>query len=469
MTQSRSTKRVAAVYLVLAGLQRLVGFLILPVISHAMSPAEYGAASILTNTTILLLALLAPVELLVFRATARDDHDGPALIRVVAIYCYVILPVVVGAASAAVALFLPELFGIDGGIWGIELLAVGFLPAATSFALPALRARHALRRFAFLAVASVLMIAISKLVFIVVLHLGVLGWAISDLVSAVLSALLAIAVVRPPRVGVNSTHIRAAANFCAPLIPHRTSFWALTSLSRPALAAVSSLTQVGILSIGLSLASVSYTILAEINQAVQPQYARETLPPPTDETRGAVRWQLVLAFVVPAVAGAGLALAGPWVLAKPYWPALALTGILICGQVFVGLYVILMNYLVLTAGHSRLGAIASVPGAIVILVGILVLGGPLGARGAAFITTLGFFVMAVVALALTRGLKLGIHWNSWIACAPEIAVAAGSLMCAVAALSLQVRTASAISFAAASLVTAAASLAITFRRTNAGR
>lgn len=464
MTQSGSTKRVAAVYLLLAGLQRGVSFLILPFITHALSPAEYGAASILTYSTLLLLAVFAPVELLVFRAAARGDEDGPSLIRATGIYCFAILPIIVGTAAVGAALFVPELFGLDGRIWAIELLAVGFLPAATSFALPYFRARHDLRRFATLALASVSTTAVSKILFVVVWKHGVLGWAVSDLVSAVISAIFAIALVRLPRVSVNASHVRAAFQFCAPLIPHRASFWALTSLSRPALAAVSTLAQVGLLSFGLSLASVAYTILTEINQAVQPHFARETLPAPTSETRGAVKWQFVLAFTVPAVIGASMAATGPWIFPEPYWPSFALTGILLCGQAFLGFYAILMNYLVLTAGHSRVGAIASVPGAVVILIGILTLGGPLGARGVAFATSGGFLIMAVVALILTNTLKLEIHWRAWNSHRLEITLGLASIMCSVTALLLPVRSPTALGFAVICYCLAAAALAITFNR-----
>ena len=464
MTQSGSTKRVAAVYLLLAGLQRGVSFLILPFITHALSPAEYGAASILTYSTLLLLAVFAPVEMLVFRAAARGDEDGPSLIRATGIYCFAILPLFVAPAAIAVALLVPELFGLDGRIWAIELLAVGFLPAATSFALPYFRARHDLRRFAILALASVTTTAVSKVLFVVVWKHGVLGWAVSDLVSAVVSAIFAIALVRLPRVSVNSGHIRAAFQFCAPLIPHRASFWALTSLSRPTLAAVSTLAQVGLLSFGLSLASVAYTILTEINQAVQPHFARETLPAPTAETRGAVKWQLVLAFTVPAVIGAVLALTGSFVFAKDYWPSFAITGILLGGQAFIGLYVVLMNYLVLTAGHSTLGTIASVPGAVVILVGILALGGPLGARGAALATLGGFVVMAAVALLLTKRLKLEIRWSEWSTHVPAVAVSVASLAFGVASLSMPIASRSAIASAALCLILSAIALSITFRK-----
>jgi O-antigen/teichoic acid export membrane protein len=465
VARSGTTRRAAAAYLLLAGLQRGVSLLILPFISHAMSPAQYGAASILTASALLLTTIVAaPLEQLVFRAAARGGDDAPALIRVTGAYCYVVLPLLVSVAAAGVALLMPELFGVNGTAWGIELLAVGFLPAATYFALPFVRAHQDIRRFVGLALTSVLVTAISKFVLIVVWELGVLGWAISDLLSAVLTAVLAMTLVRLPHAHVTKSHIRDVVNFAVPLIPHRASFWALSSLSRPVMATVASLAQVGLLSFGLNLAAVANIILAEIHQAVLPRYSRETFPAPTDETRAPVRWQLILALTAPAFIGAGLAVAGRWIFAEPYWPSFALTGILLCGQVAYGLYLIPIDYLVQTAGIPKYSALASVSGAAIILVGILVVGRRFGAVGVAYATTIGFIVMATVAFILTRALKLSIRWSSWKTCWPEMSVGTASLACSVAALSFPVGSACSYGLAAICTILVLAALTITSRR-----
>lgn len=465
MAQLGPTGRAATAYLLLAGLQRGVSLLILPFISHAMSPTEYGAASILTASALLLVTIVAaPLEQLVFRAAARGGDDAPALIRVCGVYCYAVLPILVAVVAGVVAVLVPQLFGISGSIWGLELLAVGFLPAATYFALPLVRARQALRRFVWLALTSVVATAVSKFVLIVIWNLGVLGWAVSDLISAVASAAMAIAIVRLPQARIERRHVREALNFAIPLIPHRASFWALSSMSRPAMATVSTLAQVGLLSFGMNLAAVANMILAEINQAVLPRYSRETFPAPSFETRAAVRWQLVLAAAVPALVGAGLAAAGGWIFDEAYWPSFALTGILLVGQMAYGLYLIPMNYLVQAAGLPKFSALASVSGAVLILVGIFALGRQLGALGVAYATAVGFLVMAVVALLLTRALKLRIRWSLWRFCWPEMSLSVAGLTCSVAALSSPTGSASGYVLATLSLVLVFGALLITVRR-----
>lgn len=464
VTRLGRTGRAAATYLVLAGLQRGVSLLILPFISHAMSPDEFGAASMLTATSwLLIMVVAAPLMQLVIRATARGEEDGPALVRVAGAYCYVLLPVAVALVATAVAVLVPEFLGVAGYVWGIELLAIGLLPAASIFALSVSQAREDLVRFIWVSATSVLATAASKLVLVVVLQMGVLGWAISDLLSASLSAVLAISLVRLPHARITRHHVRSALRFALPLIPHGAALWALTSLSRPAMAAVSTFDQVGLLAFGLSLASVANLVLAEINRAVLARYSRETLPAPTGETITLVRWQLTAAFVIPAVVGAGVAVAGHWIFAEAYWPSFALTGTLLIGQAAYGLYLIPMNYLTQTAGVPKYSALASGAGAAVILVSILILGHKYGAVGVAYGTAAGYLTMAAVALSLARTLKISVAWSTWLTHWPAVVLGAVALACSVAALASPVASVLGWTLSGASVVLVLGAIILTAR------
>ncbi len=450
--------------MLLATLQRGISFLILPFLSHAMSPVEFGAASTLTATALLVTAVVgAPLIQLVIRAAARGDEDGPALLRIAGIYCYFVLPIAVAVAGALVALFVPEVLGVNGTIWGIELLAIGFQPAASIYALWVAQAREDLARFAWLSSTTVLATAASKIVLVVILELGVLGWVLSDLISAVLSAIVAVLLVRLPHARITSDHARAVLRFALPLIPHSASIWALNSLSRPAMAAVSSLEQVGLLAFGLNLASVAGLVLGEINRAVLPRYSRENFRAPSHETLAPVRWQLVSAFVIPAIIGSTVAVAGPLIIADAYWPSFPLTGTLLISQAAYGLYLIPMNYLTQTAGLPKYSPLASGGGAVLILVAILLLGHKYGAAGVAYITVVGYVIMAVLALMLVRGLRLDIAWNSWLTDWPAILFGALALICGIVALSEPVGSSAVWIFVGTSLVSALGAIILTAR------
>jgi O-antigen/teichoic acid export membrane protein len=450
--------------MLLASLQRGISFLILPFVSHAMPPIEFGAASTLTATSLLVTAVVgAPLIQLIIRAAARGDEDGPALLRIAGIYCYFLLPVTVALAAAAVALFVPQALGVTGVIWGIELLAIGFQPAASVYALWVAQAREDLAKFAWLSSTSVLVTAGSKLVLVVLLELGVFGWALSDLISAILSAILAVLLVRLPHARVTREHARCVLRFALPLVPHSASIWALNSLSRPAMAAVSSLEQVGLLAFGLNLASVAGLVMFETNRAVLPRYSRENFPAPTHETLAPVRWQLVTALVVPAVIGSAVATIGPRIFADAYWPSFALTGTLLIGQAAYGVYLIPMNYLTQTAGLPKYSALASGTGAALILFSILLLGHKYGATGVAYVTVAGYLIMAVFAMILVRILRLDIAWNSWLRDWPAVLLGVVALICGVVALSSPVGSSLLWTFVVMSLASALGAVILTAR------
>lgn len=468
MARLGTTGRAAATYLTLAGLQRGVSLLILPFITHVMSPEEYGAASMLTAASLMLTAIVAaPLTQLIIRAAARGEANGPALLRVAGTYCYFALPISVALIALAVASFVPELLGVAGYIWGIELLAIGLQPALSTFALWVAQAREDLPRFVWLSLTSILVGAASKLVLVVFLQMGVLGWVTTDLFSAAFSAVLAMSLVRLPRARVISNDVRYTLKFTLPLIPHSASLWALTCLSRPAMAAVSTLDQVGLLSFGLNLAMVGGLILAETNRAVLPRYSRESSPAPTRETFGPVRWQLIAAFVVPAIVGCGVAITGRWLFAAAYWPSFALTGVLLIGQTAYGLYLIPMNYLTQTAGLPKYSAMASGAGAALILGSILILGHRYGAFGVSYAIAAGYLTMAAVAMILTHVLKLDIAWTSWIANWPEAVLGAAALAFSVAALASPMDSPLGWTFTGACLVLVLGAITLTARRSTA--
>lgn len=465
MVKLGRTAGAAATYIVLATLQRGLSLLVLPFVTRAISPAEYGAASTLAAASVFLTAIIAtPLIQLIVRAAARGEENGPAVLRAAGLYCYVLLPVVVSVVAVLVIAWAPDILGVQGKLWGLELLAVAFQPAASVFGLWVSQAREDLRRFVLISSVSVIATVVSKLLFVVVFQMGVLGWVLSDLFSAVVSAVLAFAVVRIPQVRLETHHIRYLLRFTLPLVPHSASLWALMYVSRPAMAAVSSLEQVGILSLGLNLAQLAGMVLVETNRAVLPRFSRETFPAPTHETRDPVRWQLMASLGVPAVVGFGTVIAGPWIFPSDYWPAFAITGILLIGQAAFGLYFIPMNYLTQTAGHSRYSALASGAGAAVILVLILLLGRRFGAAGVAYATSAGYLTMAAVALLLTRVDKLAIAWRAWRRNLPEIWLALGALACSAIALADGVRSTLGWLLSAVGILVTVGALVVTTRR-----
>lgn len=444
--------RAAVIYVTFAGIQRSVAFILLPFISHALTPGEYGAAATLVATSLLLTTLLAaPLEQLVFRFAARGEVEQHGELTAIFRYVFMVLPAVGLVTAGVVWTFQWDILGIDHRAWAVEFIAASVTPAATYFALPVVRAQHLLRRFIAISGTTIVAAAVSKIAFIVVGDMGLMGWALSDLITNMLALVVALAVVERPRHAITSRDVRSALRFAIPLIPHRASFWALTFIARPAMAATMTLTALGVFSFAQNLTSVAAIVLAEINRAVLPNYSREKFPAPGPHTQRIASVQVALALVVPAGVGASIALLGPYVFDSAYDASIGVCAVLILGHVAYGLYAIPMNYVVQTAGKPGLSWIASVVGAAVVLSSILLLGRNYGVYAVAWGNVAGYVVMAVLAFVLVRYLRLDVDWRAIFTHPTGLAIGVVALALAFAALTAEPQSLMAVGLAAGSI------------------
>jgi O-antigen/teichoic acid export membrane protein len=149
----------------------------------------------------------------------------------------------------------------------------------------------------------------------------------------------------------------------------------------------------------------------EFNRSVLLEYTQERLPAPTEATLGIARTQIIAAFAIPAGVGIGTAIFGALIFPVSYRAALPVAATLLIGQVFYGLFVVPMNYIVQTAGKFKLSSLPPVLGAAISAIGIL-LGGATGSlQVAASGTSAGFFAMAAFTVALVRFENIQLHWK----------------------------------------------------------
>jgi O-antigen/teichoic acid export membrane protein len=399
-------------YLVLAFFQRGLGLLLLPFLTRVLDPEEYGAVSIIVaGGTLTGVVLGSALESAVFRWEARRTEISESVLRVSGIYLFGIVPAVASLIALVFWLLDTPLVHVSSRIWAIEVLASGLLPAITFFALPRIRATNQLGKYVWLAGSSIFTLAAGKIVFVIILGYGLEGWVLSDLVSAALLFPVAYFMVGIPRKGVGTAAVKPLLAYSLPLVPHRLAFWALTSLSRPAMTIALSLAQIGLFSLAFNLAGVAAMVLAEINRAFLTEYSREHFPAPSVETRRVARAQLFAAIAAPAALASVIAISAPVIVDERFMGALPLVGIFMLAQAAYGVYVVPMNYIVQTAGVTGFSWIASVLGAAFIFVSILLYGAELGVIGIAIATMLGYALMALFSIMLARWLRLDIRWR----------------------------------------------------------
>lgn len=401
------------VYLFFGFLQRGLSFLLLPFVTRVMSPAEYGAVSVVVAGGALFgIVLGSSLESAVFRAVARVSRSSPATLRITALYLYALLPAAAGGLALILYMLNSSLLSVDTRIWAIEVLACGFTPAVSFYVLPALRAANDLRRFVAVSSVSVAALFIGKVVFVIFLGQGLFGWVVSDLLAAVFGFLIGFLLVRPVPARVSGRKLRRLVFFALPLVPHRVAFWALSSLSRPAMTTVLPLSLIGIYSLAFNFASIAAMVLVELNRAFLAEYSRESFPAPSAVSRRVARIQILLAFLAPAAVGAGVAIAAPILMGEEFLVSLPLIALLLCAQIAYGIYLIPVNYMVQSAGMSGWSWISSTLGATLIVLGIIMFGNAVGVFGVALITMLGYLVMAASAFAIARIQALDIRWSA---------------------------------------------------------
>lgn len=408
----RNLGRRTLVYLFFGFLQRGLSFLLLPFVTRVMSPSEYGAVSVVVAGGALFgIVLGSSLESAVFRSVASRSRSSSATLRITAVYLYAILPTVAGVLALILYLLDASFLSVATDIWAIEILACGLMPAVSFYVLPALRASNDLRRFVVISSVSVIALFLGKIIFVISWGQGLLGWVVSDLLAAIVSYMIALVLVRPGPARVSGRKLRRLVVFALPLVPHRVAFWALSSLSRPAMTVVLPLSLIGIYSLAFNFASIAAMVLVEVNRSFLPEYSRESFPAPSPASRRVARIQILIAFLAPAAVGAAVAISAPILMGEEFLASLPLIALLLVAQVAYGFYLIPVNYMVQSAGLSGWSWISSTLGATFILSCTVMFGSSAGIFGIALITAAGYTAMALSAFTIARMQALEIRWS----------------------------------------------------------
>ncbi|OZD63131.1 lipopolysaccharide biosynthesis protein [Rhodococcus sp. 06-1460-1B] len=410
----RSGRRIAcgaAVYTAMALTQRSVALLLLPFVTHVMSPSEYGLVSVVTVTSLLFSTIFgSAVENAVFRWSVRRVDQSAALVWLCQMYLYVLLPVL-GFVIAAIGFIVDiQLLGISTSVWGMSVLAAFLLSSSSFYALPIIRSADRLLAFVFLVGATVVVNVAFKIVFVIMGQLGVQGWVYSELLSGSVAFLLSLALVRRPRVMCPGS-FKSLLLFSLPLLPHRVAFWALSGLSRPLLLLFVSASVVGIYSLALNLVMVASLVLAEINKSVLAEYSGESSDPPTDKTARVVQSQFVAAFLVPYFLGLGVFVAFDLIFPAIYSDAQWMIGSMLFGQAAYGIYLVPVNYVVQTSGVTVWSWIPSTVGAAIVFGGIALFAGDHGVSSAIWASVAGYALMAILAFLVLLLSPSNVRWG----------------------------------------------------------
>jgi O-antigen/teichoic acid export membrane protein len=341
--------RSAVVFGVGNGLTPGIGFLLLPLYTRALTPAQYGPLSVLLAVSSAAAMLFTfGLDLGLFRSFF-DLADDPVRQRrfLGSAWRFLIVAPLIGALvlTAIGAPFVASFHHVSIADLFLALLAGALYAGATVVPLVVLRVNERLVGYLVLSGVNAVATTVFILVAVAVLHLGITGWLGASAASN-LVVLVASAVVLPwyRDEKFDWELLRGPLRFGLTLVPHAFSLWAIMLADRIVLASLVTAHQLGLYSLAANIGVAIGFATGALNQSLLPRYAKAGLD---DEDRrrlrGVITGQVALTTGI-ALTGALLGGTLVTILAAPSYRAAApLIPWIALAQGLTGLYLIPMN------------------------------------------------------------------------------------------------------------------------------
>lgn len=344
----------SAVYLLANLASAALPFALLPVLTRHLGPTEYGVVAMFQA---LVAGLGAVVGLGVVGAIARKYYDADStthqLRDFIGICIHIILASSVLALLVVVVLqdSIREWLGLDLH-WAVLAVAV-----ATATVLVQVRLSHwqvkgeAVRYAVLQTTQSGLAVALS-LIAVLVYALGAEGRILAIALAICMSALLAVYLLR--RDGLlrlkiwNVPYAKEALAFGLPLMPHTLGGFLLFSADRFVINANLGLSDAGVYSVATQLVSVMSMVFGAVNNAYVPWLFERLKNDMTAEKRQIVRYTYIWFGLIMLSVACAFLIGPPLVVliaGEEFAAAGSVIGWLALSQAFVGMYLMVTNYI----------------------------------------------------------------------------------------------------------------------------
>lgn len=410
--------RGSAAFTAAAFIQRGIGFLMLPIYTRALPPAEFGQLAVVLMVSAAIGTLVSfGLETAVFRAwfqLAPDVQQRRRFVNTVGLFLLVAPLAVTLLAALTVITPLADAFAVPADAMVLGILGVAVKTIATSLPMVLLRAQERLRAYLALTALSVGADTILMVGLVVIFDAGVHGWLLATFLSSVL-LLVAGLVLEGHRwsTAFDWRHLRNALAFGLPLLPHAFSHWALSLSDRAILGAYVAPAHVGIYNLAYQLGLPVTVLAVALHQGVMPLYGQASID---DRQRQALAAVVTNQVFITGFLGLGAALLGPPVILLVMPPDYAAAADVIpwiaLGLTFFGLYLIPVDAIAVMAGRTRWIWVATALAAATNVTLNLLLVPRFGVYAAAVNTAAGYAVLlAAVYVLMVRTVRPGISYE----------------------------------------------------------
>lgn len=407
----------SATYLLSNLLSAAIPFLLLPILTRFLSPAQYGQVAIYQT---LLTGLVAFIGLTGNGAAAVKYYESDITATELKYYigsCFLVL-----AATSALALLVTGAFIGPISTWlGLEprWLMLSVVVASATFTVSMRMTQWQIRKqaskYGAFQVSQSLVNVLLSLVLVVGLLQGAQGRIIGLSAAPLCFATLAVFLLY--RDGLlaltwRPTHLRDIVSYGVPLIPHSVGYFFLASVDRFVINAELGAAQVGIYMAAAQLASGLGLMFDAINNAYVPwlfeRLKRDQAEEKRQIVRGTYRYFLALAGVV-VLAFTLAPTVVVFLAGEKYAPGAQVIGWLILGWVFHGMYMMVTNY-VFFSKRTGLLSLATITAGLANVGLLLMLVPRYGLRGAA----MAFVTSSALKLVLTWSAAQLSHPMPWL-------------------------------------------------------
>lgn len=394
-----------------------IPFVLLPVLTRYLTPTEYGQIAMFTIFT---TALASVVGLSVQGAANRRFFDDNASVLELAKFngnCFFILLASTCFALAFLFLvdtLLAEYLGIPSSWIYLGVLSV-FFSFVINIRLGQWQVRGKAKAYGVLQITNAFTVLLLSLLFVIPLQLGPDGRVYGIILASTFIGIIAYKTLHKDKLVLLKccrTDINYALSFGLPLIPHVLGGFLLLSLDRLVINKELGLEMTGIYMVAVNLGSALNIIFNSINKAYVP-WLFEQLKRDDDNNKLSIVKKTYAYFVFLMIMAALSFLIAPPILevivGEEYREAANILPLILTGQVFLGMYYMVTNYIFYIKKTKYLSYVTILSGIINIIL-LLVLVPLYGIAGAAFAFLIANFTRFILTWAVSAFLYK-MPWN----------------------------------------------------------
>lgn len=390
-------------FLAVSAVQKALPLLILPFLTAILGPQKYGEVAVLISCfTFVSMTFGLGLETVMYRYGSLKNPEAGRYIAAAALlqrFVPILIGLLLGLSIHALGL---RVGGVSAQHVALAVVAASVYCSAWQFPASLARVSGRFQIYFIYALTYSFILALFKLLFVVILNMGVQGWVLADLAASACLFVLTfrdfLPFLRSARVRRIYLHVGPPMKLGGPLVINAISQWVIGSFDRMLIAVILGSTFAGHYALAAQVVTIGGVIIAELTKYVQPHLAPSDQLPARKVLLNVASRQVVLVALICVLTAALGAFIAPIIFGGAFSNLGFLSALMAAPLVLNGLSYLGIEYMSITRGKTRRIALLSVfTAALSVLQNVLLLP-QMGISG------------AVVTLASTAVLTFAMVW-----------------------------------------------------------